>query len=167
MRAARRQALWHKPVVRAVLGLLLVVLTAALLLQVALQQRNYLAAVWPQWRPYLEMVCAPLQCRVGAYREISSVVVDSSSFNKLRDNAYQFAISLKNRSGMELEMPAVELTLTDAGDQAVLQRVFTPSDLSAPATLAARVEWAATLQIQLAPSDSARIAGYRVLAFYP
>lgn len=167
VRTARRQALWRKPAVRAVLGLVVVLLTAALLLQVALQQRNYLAAAWPQWRPYLEIACVPLQCRVGAYREISSVVVDSSSFNKLRGNAYQFVITLKNRSGMELEMPAVELTLTDASDQPVLRRVFTLPDLSAPATLTARGEWAATLQIQLAPADSARIAGYRVLAFYP
>ena len=95
------------------------------------------------------------------------MVVDSSSFNKLQGNTYQFVITLKNRSGMGLEMPAVELTLTDAGDQPVLRRVFTLPDLSAPATLAARGEWAATLQIQLAPSDSARTAGYRVLAFYP
>ena len=149
------------------LGLLTIVLTAALLLQVALQQRNYLAAAWPQWRPYLEAACVPLQCRVGAYREISSVVVDSSSFDKLQGNDYQFVITLKNRSDRELEMPAVELTLTDAGDQPVLRRVFTLPDLSAPATLAARGEWAATLQMQLAPSDSARIASYRVLAFYP
>ena len=165
--AARRQALWRRPAVRAVLWLLILLLTAALLLQVALQRRNYLAAAWPQWRPYLEMACAPLQCRVGAHRDISSVVVDSSSFDKLRDDAYQFVITLKNRSGMELEMPAVELTLTDAGGQPVLRRVFTQPDLSAPATLAARGEWAATLSIQLTPSDSARIAGYRVLAFYP
>ena len=167
VRAARRQALWRKPAVRAMLGLLTIVLTAALLLQVALQQRNYLAAAWPQWRPYLEAACVPLQCRVGAYREISSVVVDSSSFDKLQGNDYQFVITLKNRSDRELEMPAVELTLTDAGDQPVLRRVFTLPDLSAPATLAARGEWAATLQMQLAPSDSARIASYRVLAFYP
>ncbi len=167
VRAARRQALWRKPAVRAMLGLLAIVLTAALLLQVALQQRNYLAAAWPQWRPYLEAACVPLQCRVGAYREIASVVVDSSSFDKLQGNDYQFVITLKNRSDRELEMPAVELTLTDAGDQPVLRRIFTLPDLSAPATLAARGEWAATLQMQLAPSDSARIASYRVLAFYP
>lgn len=167
VRAARRQALWRKPAVRAVLGLLVIVLTAALLLQIALQQRNYLAAAWPQWRPYLEAACAPLQCHVGAYREISSVVVDSSSFDKLQGNDYQFVITLKNQSDMELEMPAVELTLTDAGDQPVLRRVFALPDLSAPAMLAARGEWAATLQMQLAPLDSARIASYRVLAFYP
>ena len=167
VRAARRQALWRKPAVRAVLGVLLIVLTATLLLQVALQQRSYLAAAWPQWRPYLEMACVPLQCRVGAYREISSVVVDSSSFNKLQGNDYQFVITLKNRSGMELEMPAVELTLTDAGDQPVLRRVFTLSDLTGRPLLAARGEWSVTLKMQLASSDSARIASYRVLAFYP
>jgi len=167
VRAARRQAKWRSPAVRAGLGLVALVLATALLLQVALQQRQYVAAAWPQWRPALEVLCAPLQCEVGAYRDISAVVVDSSSFNKLQGNAYQFVITLKNRSGMALEMPAVELTLTDASDQPVLRRSFTQQDLSAPATLGAHAGWSATLQMQLAPADGTRIAGYQVLAFYP
>jgi len=65
-----------------------------------------------------------------------------------------------------VEMPAVELTLTDAQDQPVLRRVLTPQDLAAPAELSAQGEWnlAASLLVNL---GSTRITGYRVLAFYP
>ena len=100
------------------------------------------------------------------YRQISSIVVDSSSFNKVRGDTYQFALALKNISDNVLEMPAIELTLTDTQDQPVLRRVLTRQDLLAPRTLAARGDWNTVLQIQLTV-DGARIAGYRVLAFYP
>lgn len=166
VRTARRKAFWRQPAVRATLLLFGALLLGALLMQAVLHQRNYLAAVQPQWWPYLQALCAPLHCQVGAYRQISSVVVDSSSFNKVRGDTYQFALTLSNRSGTVLEMPAVELTLTDAQDQPVLRRVLMPQDLSAPAVLAARGEWNGAAQIQLT-LGSARIAGYRVLAFYP
>lgn len=166
VRTARRKAFWRQPAVRAVLVLLSFLLGAVLLLQVVLSQRNYLAAAQPQWLPFLKTLCVPLQCKVTPYRQISSVVVDSSSFNKVQGDTYQFALALKNTSDNVLEMPAIELTLTDAQDQPVLRRVLTRQDLSAPRTLAARGDWSTVLQIQLAV-DGARIAGYRVLAFYP
>ncbi|MDD2713453.1 MAG: DUF3426 domain-containing protein, partial [Simplicispira sp.] len=166
VRTARRKAFWRQPVVRAVLVLISLLLVALLLLQVVVHQRNYLAAAQPPWLPFLKSLCVPLQCKVVPYRQISSVVVDSSSFNKVRDDIYQFAIALKNTSGNVLEMPAIELTLTDTQDQPVLRRVLTRQELLAPRTLAARGEWSTVLQIQLAV-DGARIAGYRVLAFYP
>lgn len=166
VRTARRKAFWRQPVVRAGLTALSLLLVAVLLLQVVLHQRNYLAAAQPQWLPFLKDLCVPLQCRVTPYRHIASVVVDSSSFNKVQGNSYQFALALKNTSDNVLEMPAIELTLTDTQDQPVLRRVLTRQELSAPRTLAARGEWSTVLQIQLAV-DGARIAGYRVLAFYP
>ena len=148
------------------LGLLSALLLVLLALQVALHQRNYLAAAYPQWRPFLQGLCAPLQCKVAPYRHISSVVIDSSSFNKVQGETYQFAIALKNTSGNVLEIPAIELTLTDAQEKTVLRRVFTRKDLSAPRTLAAHGDWIGNLQVELA-LEGAPIAGYRVLAFYP
>ena len=166
VRAARRQAFWRQLEVRASLVLLSLLLIVLLALQVAVHQRNYLAAAYPQWRPFLQTLCAPLQCKVAPYRHISSVVIDSSSFNKVQGDTYQFSIALKNTSGNVLEIPAIELTLTDAQEKTVLRRVFTRKDLSAPRTLAAHGDWSANLQVELALTG-ASIAGYRVLAFYP
>lgn len=166
VRAARRKAFWRKPLVRTGLGLVGLVLLAGLLLQVAVQERAFIAATWPQARPSLEALCQPLHCTVGPYRRIASVEVDGSSFHKVRGDEYQFALTLKNRAGIPVEMPAIELTLTDAQEQPVLRRVLPPSELAAPAELAAQEEWSATTAVLIA-SGGARITGYRVLAFYP
>ncbi|NMM81877.1 hypothetical protein B2J86_13250 [Acidovorax sp. SRB_14] len=166
VRMARRKAFWRRPAVRVTLGLAGVALLCALVLQVVVQQRDAIAAARPQWRPFLQGLCAPLRCRVEAHRQIASVVVDSSSFNKLRGESYQFSLALKNRSHLVLAMPAVELTLTDAQDQPVLRRVLLPQDLGAPPVLPALGDWSASLQVHVALGN-ARIAGYRVLAFYP
>ena len=169
VRSARRKALWHTPAVRLVLGGCVLLLAAALLAQMAVQQRHYLASVQPQWRPALEALCVPLQCDVQPYRHIASVAVDSSSFNKLHGTTYRFALALKNQSAVAVALPAVELTLTDTSEQPLLRRVFTPAELAAPATLPPGGEWAGSLEmdLRLAGNADARIAGYRVLAFYP
>lgn len=166
LRAARRQAYWRRPWVRAGLWSVLLVLLAALALQVAVQERDFLAARHPPLRAGLQALCAPLGCQVAPYRDITAVEVESSSFQKLRGEEYRFSLVLQNRSGMAVAMPAVELTLTDAMDQPVLRRVLLPAQWAAPSELAARGEWAAarTVQVQSVP---ARIAGYRVVAFYP
>ncbi len=169
VRTARRKALWHRPAMRLALGGCAVLLAAVLLAQVAVQQRHYLASAQPQWRPLLQALCGPLHCDVAAYQNIAAVAVDSSSFNKLRGTTYQFALALQNQSAVAVATPAVELTLTDSADQPVLRRVLQPAALSAPDTLAAGGEWSGSVQMELrldGPAQ-ARIAGYRVLAFYP
>ena len=166
VRAARRQAFWRKPLVRTGLVLLGLVLLVGVLVQVAVQERHYLAAVVPQTRSALEAVCGPLHCQVGPYRHIASVVVDGSSFQKLKGEDYQFSLTLRNRADHAVEMPAIELTLTDAQEQPVLRRVLRPAELAAPAELLAQAEWSVTLPVQMALGGT-RITGYRVLAFYP
>lgn len=166
VRAARRKAFWRKPLVRTGLALLGVCLLCALLLQVAVQERNFVTATWPQARAPLETLCRPLHCAVGPYRQIAAVEVDGSSFHKVRGDEYQFSLTLKNRARIPVEMPSIELTLTDAQDQSVVRRVLSPPELAAPTEIAAQGEWSATTSILIA-SGGARITGYRVLAFYP
>ena len=171
VRSARRKALWHRPAVRLALGGGALLLAATLLAQVVVHKRHYLASAQPQWRATLQALCLPLQCDVQPYRQIAAVSVDSSSFNKLQGSTYRFALALKNQSALEVALPAVELTLTDASEQLLLRRVFTPAELAAPATLAPGGEWLGSLDmemdLQLPGNADARIAGYRVLAFYP
>ncbi|MFC4787502.1 MULTISPECIES: DUF3426 domain-containing protein [Giesbergeria] len=166
VRAARRQALWRKPAVRLGLGLLAIVLLLGLLGQILIHDRHRLAASQPSWRPMLELLCAPLDCTVRLHRQIGAVVVESSSFNRVDGGVYHFAVTLKNRSALMLEMPAVELTLTDANEQAVVRRVFTPQELGASSTLAPQAEFSSTLLVRIATNNTP-MAGYRVLAFYP
>ena len=164
--AARRKAFWRKPAVRAALVLVSLVLMVGLVLQVAIQERDRIAAMDARARPWLLQLCEPLRCEIAPQRQIADVVIDSSSFNKARGDSYQLALAMKSKADIPLAMPAVELTLTDAQDQPVLRRVLLPADMAAPAELPARGEWSTSVSV-IVTTGGARVAGYRLLAFYP
>jgi predicted Zn finger-like uncharacterized protein len=169
VRKARRAALWRRPAVRALLVLLLLALAGLLAVQWAVHERDRLAALRPELRPLLVAACEPLACEVAAVRQIESIVIDSSSFNRLRSDAYRLSFTLKNQGGFEVALPAMELTLTDSQDQPVVRRVLLPPELGgATRVIAAGADWSTTLALNVAANGSAgRIAGYRLLAFYP
>lgn len=166
MRSARRRAFWSGTGVRLGLALIAMGLLLALLGQIAFHERAGLAVLWPQSRPVLESACAYLQCSVGMHRDIEAVLVDGSAFNRVQGDRYQFSLTLRNRAALPVETPAIELTLTDAQDQTVLRRVLLPAQLTAPNPLGPGQEWSTAAPMALSQSAS-RVAGYRVLAFYP
>lgn len=183
VRDARRDAFWRRPALRVALGLAALVLLAALLLQVVLFQRHTLAVSQPWLRPALHALCAALDCEIRPPQQIESVVIESSTFNKLAADTYRLKVVIRNAGATPLALPSLELTLTDTQDQAQLRRVLTPAELGATGpTLAAGAEFSGVLAIRIlnsppdpsAPQTPAarpdaplRIAGYRVLAFYP
>lgn len=169
VRQARRKALWRRPGVRVILFLLVVMLGSVLAAQLAVFDRDRLASREPSLRPWLEAACAQLGCTVGAPRQIDALVIDSSSFSRLRGDAYRLSFTLKNQAALAVAMPAIELTLTDAQDQPVVRRVLLPAEFAASASVVgAASEWAGTLAMSVPSSSGAgRIAGYRMLAFYP
>ena len=185
VRDARRKAFWRKPLTRLTLSLLSLLLLATLVAQWAIQQRDMLAALEPRLLPALEALCGPLHCDIRPPRHIEVLVIDSSSFNRIAPDAYRLSFTLKNIGVAALEVPSLEVTLTDTQDQAVVRRVLAPKQFGAKAsTLAAQSEMAGLVVMKVAadapsstassPSSSAptastplRVAGYRVLAFYP
>ena len=170
VRDARRQAFWRRPLIRVALCLVAVVLAGLLALQFAITQRDTALAFEPRLKPLLGELCARLACDVGPAKRIESLVIDSSSFNKINDTgAYRLTFLLKNSASTAVAMPSLEVTLTDTQDQASLRRVFTPAQLgSADGLLAAGSEFSGALTLQLQPeTPPLRVAGYRLLAFYP
>lgn len=183
VRDARRQAFWRKPSVRLALGLVGCVLTVLLLLQFAVQQRDNLAALDPKLKPWLQKMCEQLQCEIGPLRHIEAVVIDSSSFNKINADLYRLSFSLKNTGPTAVAMPSLEVTLTDTQDQALVRRVLTPAQFGVlNGMVGAGADYAGLVVMQVlgsevsgvavaTPASTAagplRVAGYRVLAFYP
>lgn len=175
VRDARRQAFWRKPLVRVLLVFLVLLLMAVLTLQLAVQQRDRLAVLEPRLKPALQLVCGLLACNVGPVRQIEAIVIDSSSFNKINDSVYRLSFAIKNTTATAVAMPSLEVTLTDTQDQAVIRRVLTPVQFGMPSgLLAASAEFSGALTLQLMPETpreagnvSRRVAGYRLLAFYP
>lgn len=157
------------PWVRAVLVLMGFVLPFGLAFQFVLHERDRIATLMPQAKPLLETACGFLNCAVSTLQQIESIVVESSSFTRIRNDNYRLNFVIKNTAPYPLAMPALELTLTDAQDQAVLRRVLPASDLSVNAnTLAANSEWPGSVAINARLNgNTERIAGYRVMAFYP
>lgn len=167
VRAARRKAFWHAPGVRLALALGSTVLLLGLAAQIALHERNALAAWQPSLRPALQGLCALTGCTLTARQDISQVVIASSAFTRgAQADNYLLSLTIENQAGTELAMPAVELTLTDLQDQPVLRRVLLPADLQAPATLGAQAEWSVRIPLAVGATPT-RIAGYRALVFYP
>lgn len=167
VRDARRKAWWQKPLVRVAMGAGVVVLPVALVLQVALHERNALVAWQPGLRPALEFMCTALQCKLGPRQQIAAMVVSGSAFAKgERDRAYQLSLSIQNRARTPVGMPAVELTLTDAQDQAIARKVIAAKELGAPQELKAGAEWSGNVPVTT-EGLNLQVSGYRVLLFYP
>lgn len=159
----------HTPVQRGVLLLSGLLLLLSLAIQIGLHERDRIAALAPDVKPWLEALCRPFACTLSPLRQIEAMVIDSASFTKMGEGLYRLSFVLLNSAPYPLAMPAVELTLTDSLDRPVLRRVFLPSELDLNAgTLAARAEWTTALGLQVKPGGGAdRVAGYRLYVFYP
>ncbi len=169
LRADQQASIWRRPAVRIGLIVVLLVLLALLAAQILLKERDRVAAVQPAMLPLLQALCAAAGCSVSPLRQIESVVIDSSSFSRVRGDDYRLGFSLKNTAAIDIAMPAIELSLTDPQDQPVVRRVLLPTDFGArSAALAAASVWTGSLALTVQPgAGSDRIAGYRLLAFYP
>ena len=167
VRAARRQAFWRSAPVRVSLWVLCVLLTGLLAVQIAWHERDRLAAQTPALRPLLIQLCAALDCELQPYRHIAAVLIDSSGLSKGGPgDSYQLQVTLKNTSVVDVAMPALELSLTDAQEAVLVRRVLLPDEWGGPAVLPAASEWSVRTPVALQGAAS-QLSGYRVLAFYP
>ncbi|MDT8989773.1 zinc-ribbon and DUF3426 domain-containing protein [Curvibacter sp. APW13] len=133
-------------------------------------ERDQLATMQPALRPVLEQACDWLGCRVQPLRRIDSLVIESSSFVKVKSDVYRLSFVVRNTASWPLAIPSAELALTDLHDHAVMRRVLQPSEFVASAsTLSAGGELSVVVPIAVkAPADlSDKISGYRLLVFYP
>ena len=167
VRQARRQALWRGPWMRAFLALLALVLTALLTVQVAVQYRDQLAGADARLKPWLESLCEPLHCKVGVTKQIESVLIESSTFTRTRQRAYRLGFMLRNSATHSVATPALEVTLTDSQDQPLVRRVLQPVEFGAAPALAPSSDWSGAVVFSDDLAVNGRVAGYRLLAFYP
>jgi hypothetical protein len=168
----RATGFWQRKGVRIVLVLLAVIAVLLLILQVIRHERDGIAARQPNLRPALAALCQYTGCELAALRQIGDIVIEGAAFarEKSGGNDYRLSFTLRNGATVPLAMPAVELSLLDTQERAVVRRVLLPADYGAPTVLQARADRAASLPLTLSASEAAAlppIAGYRVEAFYP
>jgi len=170
MQPSAAENFWRKGWVRGLLSGAALLLLCSFLLQVMVQERDRLAAQSPAWQGGLEQLCQVLGCHVSPLRQIESISIEGSSFQQVSPGLYRLGFTLKNSALVQLALPALELTVTDVLDQAIIRRVLLPSELQLDTlTLSAKSELQATLLLDLPTQNSpnGRVVGYRLLAFYP
>ncbi|RZL68297.1 MAG: DUF3426 domain-containing protein [Variovorax sp.] len=171
LRAASSSAFWRGGKGKAILWTGIAVAAVLLAVQVLHRDRDAIAASQPALRPLLESVCAVTGCKLSALRRISDITIDGAAFAREKTgDGYRLSFTLRSAATVPLAMPAIELTLLDTQEQAVVRRVLLPAEFGAPAVLPARADRAASLPLALGSAEAAAlppIAGYRVVAFYP
>ncbi len=175
LRDAERARRWRQPRVRAALLAAALAASALLALQVLVTYRDLAAARLPALRPLLQGSCALLGCTVGPALAINSLVVESSGLVRSdKPNHYRLQVALRNRAGIAVALPAIDVTLTDTQGTVISRKVLLPTDMgstidSLPAGQSLTLQ--ATLQ-NLAQGSGGEagisaIAGYTVEVFYP
>jgi len=162
------------PTVRArrwpwLLGALLLLLV--LIAQAAYFYRSALIVLFPDAKPYAAALCATLGCELPLPRRIELLSIEASDLqaDTANPNIMVLSATLKNRAIFDQQLPLLELTLTDAQDQAVVRRVLTPQDyigkaVKIQAGFAANTETAVKVFIE---GSQVKATGYRLYLFYP
>jgi predicted Zn finger-like uncharacterized protein len=148
----------------------LCLLGIGLLVQVGLQQRARIVATEPALAPVFEALCQWAGCAMGPLRQIESVVIESSSFIKVKTDVYRLSFSIKNTALVPVALPFAEVTLTDLRDQSVLRRVVSPVDYGARGESLApgeELSLVVPVAVKAVAGISEKITGYRLLVFYP
>jgi hypothetical protein len=173
VRRAERAERWRQPRVRAALAGLTAAGLAVLLGQIGYEYRDLAAARFPGARPTLERLCLGFGCTVEAAHAIDSLAVESSGLVRVeRSNIYKLSVALRNRAGIEVALPALDLALTDAQGHLIARKVLRMAELGVPqTTLGAGRELAlqATLEAPAAAGEAVAqaIVGYTIEVFYP
>ncbi len=163
---AERAERWRRPGVRLVLWLLTLIASLGLMAQAGYAFRDRLAATAPALRPLLQQACTSLGCRVGDFRQIDALSVESSGLVRVEGSAvYRLSVTLRNRAALEVAAPAIDLTLTDAQGRPIARRVMQMSDLYLPLR---NLKPGSELPIQVPLGVGERtVSGYTVEIFYP
>lgn len=156
-----------RPFFYSMLCLLLITLAG---LQSIYFLRVKIAAMYPQYKPYLIQACAKLQCTIELPKELDYIAIENSDMQE--DDEYEsvinFSTSIKNNAEYSIAYPNIELTLTNAEDKIVLRKLLNPETYLSDKTkhkqgLTGRDSDSIKLALQV---DELNVAGYRILLAY-
>lgn len=160
--AAKNQKLWLTG--SAIMALLL-------LLQGMTYFRHSLARDMPSMKPILTTYCSIVGCEIALPRNAEAITIESSDLKQFPDRPKEILLTalLRNRANYEQAFPSLDLTLTDATDQAIIRKTFHPADYLQTKTaigqgIAPLQEANVRLRVELI--DLAAV-GYRLFVYYP
>jgi predicted Zn finger-like uncharacterized protein len=154
-------------------GLAALLAFAALVGQLAYYYRTEVATLLPQTRRFLAEGCRLLDCELRLPRRPDLLSIESSDLqaDNRRDSLIVLNAVIRNRAPFAQEHPALELTLTDATDKALVRRVLRPSEYvltAVPEQLAQGIGPGAETVVRVHfDTRGVRATGYRLYLFYP
>jgi predicted Zn finger-like uncharacterized protein len=166
LRRAQQQDRWRRSPHRAALAATAVVLLLLLGVQIAVHQRDLLAARVPTLAPALAVLCSGFGCKIGPPRRIDALAVESTALARTTTpDVFRLSVTLRNRDPYALLLPSIDLALTDSSGALVARRVLSPADFRvATPVIAAGAEQTLTLPLT---AGAGRVSGYTVEIFYP
>ncbi len=156
---------------RWLIVLLLLILLPLTICQSIYYFRTPIASQLPGIKPYLVQACKWFDCKVALPKQLESLAIDDSEMREDAnyEHVLQFSITLINKANIALRYPSIELTLTDANDETIIRRTFTPHEYLVlnhnPAIGNVEAGFAAKdrLHIKLAlNTNDVTVAGYRL-----
>lgn len=146
------------------------VLAIALLAQLAWWQRETVQVYFPRTQTLYAKACAQLGCQLTPPHDIDGLLVEPSDLRQIDGpHKLELKMPLRNRFGIALAYPAIELTLLDDQNNVAVRRVLWPQDYVAPGTPIAAGLPAHTTQTMIVHLDTgnAVASNFRVQIFYP
>ncbi|HYJ20072.1 MAG TPA: zinc-ribbon and DUF3426 domain-containing protein [Burkholderiales bacterium] len=139
--------------------------------QAAYVFRTELSVALPQTRGLFDRACDVIGCSMASPSLSSFLHIEASDLKAVDaavPNEIALNVSIRSRAPVDLPHPAIELTLTDAQDQAIARRVFLPREYLPGETAATSIRPGAELPLNLfLNTGELRAAGYRLYLFYP
>jgi predicted Zn finger-like uncharacterized protein len=159
---------------RALWGWLTALAALVLAAQILLHFRSELAAALPWARGTLEATCRLLGCELRLPRQVKLLSIESYEVrpDPRRDGVIVLNAVIRNRAPFAQEYPALQLTLTDEENRALISRSLLPREYLEPARaselIARGIEAGgeATLTVHF-DASRARATGYELVLFYP
>ena len=142
-----------------------------LLLQSMTYFRHSLARDMPSMKPILTTYCNIVGCEIALPRNAEAITIESSDLKQFPDRPKEILLIalLRNRANYGQAYPSLELTLTDASDQAVVKKIVHPTDYvenknAIGQGIAPLEEVNVRLRVELIDLTA---VGYRLFVFYP
>lgn len=151
-------------------SLLCVALVVVLIAQLAWWRREAVMVYWPDSQPIFARVCEKLGCQLSPPRDIDGLRIEVPDLRQVDGPHHlELRVPLRNRYGLALAYPAIELTLSDEKNNVVVRRILWPQDYVPPGTtIAAGLPAHATqTMIVRLESGNAVATNFRVQIFYP
>ncbi len=148
-----------------------VLMLLLLLAQGTVYFRDVIARQMPALKPFLSAYCGVVGCRITLPRNADLITIEFSDLKQFPERPNEIVVTalLRNRAGYAQALPTLELTLTDAADQAIAKRLIRPPDY---VTEKARIERGiapleeVNVALRLETKDVVAV-GYRLFIFFP